>query len=80
MRRDLTLAAGTTEIACDLERVPLPKGRYSVWFGAFEGSGADLVPWRPVTDVDVYGPDLDPSPNGVVRLAPVHVSTRWETG
>jgi len=80
VRRDLTLAAGTTEIACDLERVPLPKGRYSVWFGAFEGSGADLVPWRPVTDVDVYGPDLDPSPNGVVRLAPVHVSTRWETG
>lgn len=78
VRREVTLAAGETEIACDLDRLPLPRGRYSVWFGAFEGSGADLVPWRPVADIDVHGPDLDPAPSGVMRLAPVHVTTRWD--
>jgi hypothetical protein len=43
----------------------------------FEPGGDDVVPWRPVADVDVHGPDLDPAPNGVVRLAPVHVNSEW---
>jgi len=78
VQRDVMLAAGTSEILCNIDRLPLPKGRYSVWFGAFETHGNDLVPWRPISDVDVHGPELMPSPNGVVRLAPVHVTTRWE--
>jgi ABC-type polysaccharide/polyol phosphate transport system ATPase subunit len=79
VQRDVALVAGTTHIECSVERLPLPRGRYSVWFGAFDPHGGDLVPWRPVTHVDVHGPGLDPAPSGVVRLAPVHVTTRWQT-
>jgi len=80
LRRDAALVAGTTEVRCAIEHVPLPRGRYSVWFGAFDAGGGDLVPWHPVADVDVHGPGLDPMPSGVVRLAPVHVSATWDIG
>jgi hypothetical protein len=43
----------------------------------FDGRGEDLLAWRPVTDVDVVGPDLDVTPSGVVRLAPVQVDATW---
>jgi ABC-type polysaccharide/polyol phosphate transport system ATPase subunit len=79
LRRDTTLRKGETELRCEIERVPLPRGRYSVWFGAFAARGGrDLVPWQPIADVDVHGPGLDPVPSGVVRLAPVHVQATWE--
>jgi len=78
LRRDSTLRDGTTSLQCGIEHVPLPRGRYSVWFGAFAPGGIDLVPWQPVADVDVHGPFLDPLPSGVVRLAPVHVQATWE--
>jgi len=79
LRRDTALRKGETELRCEIERVPLPRGRYSVWFGAFAvRGGSDLVPWQPVADVDVHGPGLDPVPSGVVRLAPVHVQATWE--
>jgi ABC-2 type transport system ATP-binding protein len=80
LRRDTSLRKGTNSLRCAIERVPLPRGRYSVWFGAFDRSGGDLVPWHPVADVDVHGPDLDPAPSGVVRLAPVHVQATWDAG
>jgi len=79
LRRDTTLCEGTTVLRCEIEHVPLPRGRYSVWFGAFDRAGGDLVPWHPVSDVDVHGPALDPAPSGVVRLAPVHVQATWDT-
>jgi ABC-2 type transport system ATP-binding protein len=79
VRRDTTLREGTTSVACRFDNVPLPRGRYSVWFGAFDPHGTDLVSWQPVADVDVHGPMLDPAPSGVVRLAPVHVHATWDT-
>jgi ABC-2 type transport system ATP-binding protein len=79
LRRDTTLREGTMQLRCEIERVPLPRGRYSVWFGAFDRGGGDIVPWHPITDVDVHGPGLDPAPSGVVRLAPVHVQASWDT-
>lgn len=79
VQRETTLRRGSTSLACRFDRVPLPRGRYSVWFGAFDGAGGDLVPWQPVADVDVHGPMLDPAPSGVVRLAPVHVRATWNS-
>ena len=78
LRRDLHLAAGTTEIRCLIRRLPLPRGRFYLWLGAFDKAGHDLLPWHPVTHFDVAGPDLDRAPRGVVRLAPVHVEAAWE--
>jgi ABC-2 type transport system ATP-binding protein len=77
LRHDVQLTQGESAVKCVLERLPLPGGRFAVWFGVFDGRGEDLVPWRPVADVDVLGPDLDPMPSGVVRLAPVHVDATW---
>ena len=34
--------------------------------------------WQPVAHFDVIGPDLDASPAGIVRLAPVHVAATWD--
>jgi ABC-type polysaccharide/polyol phosphate transport system ATPase subunit len=79
VRRDTTLRKGATALGCRFDQVPLPQGRYSVWFGAFDRAGGDLVPWHPVADVDVHGPMLDPAPSGVVRLAPVHVRATWDS-
>jgi hypothetical protein len=73
------LRKGETAVGCRFDQVPLPRGRYSVWFGAFDRAGGDLVPWHPVADVDVHGPMLDPAPSGVVRLAPVHVRATWDS-
>ncbi|MFI5053491.1 MAG: ABC transporter ATP-binding protein [Acidimicrobiia bacterium] len=73
----LELTPGRRRVECVLSRLPLPRGRFAVWFGIFDGSGEDLVAWRPVTNLDVVGPDLDATPSGVVRLAPVHVDASW---
>ena len=77
LRRDVALVTGTTTLRCELERIPLPRGRFAVWFGIFDTNGEDLLGWRPVADVDVHGPDLDATPSGVMRLAPVHVQATW---
>jgi hypothetical protein len=37
-----------------------------------------VITWQPVASVDVGGPDLDPVPRAVVRLAPVHVPSTWD--
>jgi hypothetical protein len=42
--------------------------------------GRDLVPWRPVAELDVMGPTMDPAPGGVARAAPVVVDAAWEIG
>jgi ABC-2 type transport system ATP-binding protein len=77
LRRDLQLSPGRNTVGCVLARLPLPRGRFAVWFGMFDRSGEDLLAWRPITDVDVVGPDLDVTPSGVVRLAPVQVDATW---
>jgi hypothetical protein len=56
----------------------LPRGRFYVWVGVFDGN-RDLLPWQPAASFDVIGAELDSTPPGIVRLAPVHVDVAWET-
>jgi hypothetical protein len=79
-REHASLAAGTNEVRCELPRLPLPRGRYYVWFGAVDHArgGLQLMPWSPLHHFDVFGPELDPPPTAVVRRAPVHTEVQWD--
>jgi ABC-type polysaccharide/polyol phosphate transport system ATPase subunit len=77
LRHDLHLSSGKTQVSCHIPRLPLPRRRYYLWVG-MTGKGGDLLPWQPAAHLDVSGPDLDEAPVGVVRLAPIHVESRWE--
>ena len=78
-REHASLTAGENEVRCELPRLPLPRGRYYVWFGAVDHArgGLQLMPWSPLHHFDVFGPDLDPPPTAVVRRAPVHAEVHW---
>ena len=65
------------DVRCHIEHLPLPRGRYYLWVGILTRQG-DPMGWQPVAHFDVIGPDLDESPAGIVRLAPVHVAARWD--
>jgi ABC-type polysaccharide/polyol phosphate transport system ATPase subunit len=78
LRRDLTMPVGELEIRCVIPRLPLPRGRYWLWAGVFEGFNHDTLPWQPVARFDVAGPNPDGGPQGIVCLAPVHVEAAWE--
>ena len=65
------------DVRCTIERLPLPRGRYYLWVGVLSKLG-DPMGWQPLTHFDVIGPDLDDSPAGIVRLAPVHVAASWD--
>jgi ABC-type polysaccharide/polyol phosphate transport system ATPase subunit len=78
VRRAVFVREGETEIRCLLGHLPLPRGRFCVWLGMFDGKGNDFVAWHPTAYFDVFGPDLDAPPRGVLRLAPVHVDATWE--
>jgi ABC-type polysaccharide/polyol phosphate transport system ATPase subunit len=75
VRRDVYLSAADTRIRCSVPSLPLPRGRFYLWAAVFDV--VDLMPWQPVTQFDVMGPDLDPAPRAVVRLAPVHSEAAW---
>lgn len=77
LRRDLQLRSGETEVQCHVPRIPLPRGRFYLWAGILDARAHDLLPWHPVTHFDVSGPDLDPTPRAIARLAPIHVSAEW---
>jgi ABC-type polysaccharide/polyol phosphate transport system ATPase subunit len=72
------LAAGETEVRCTIPHLPLPRGRFYLWLGIFGESLTDLLPWHPVSQFGVHGPDLVPAPLGIVRLAPIEVAPTWE--
>ena len=79
LQRDTHLTAGETEIRCLIPRLPLPRGRFYLWLGiSNKRQKRDLIAWQPASHFDVAGPDLDPTPRAVVRLAPVHVESHWE--
>jgi ABC-type polysaccharide/polyol phosphate transport system ATPase subunit len=78
LRRDILLTAGETRARCAIRSLPLPRGRFYLWVGMFEGGKRDPLPWHPATYFDVAGPGLDAAPRGIVRLAPVHVDADWE--
>jgi ABC-type polysaccharide/polyol phosphate transport system ATPase subunit len=71
------LPAGEAKLRCLIPHLPLPRGRFYLWFGIFEHSG-DLLAWHPVSQFDVLGPDLSPTPRGVVRLSPIELAPTWE--
>jgi len=75
VRRDLHLPAGETRTRCSIKSLPLPRGRYYIWATVFDI--VDFMPWQPVAHFDVIGPDLDPAPTALVRLAPVHAEATW---
>lgn len=76
VRRDLHLRAGETGARCSIAHLPLPRGHYYLWAALLDV--VDLLPWQPVAQFDVMGPDLDQAPRAVVRLAPVHTEATWE--
>ena len=77
--REIIIPPGTTSISCAVERLPVPRGRYSLWVGIWEKweDGNELLGWQPAANFEVYGPRLDRAPRAVVRLAPVYVETDW---
>jgi ABC-type polysaccharide/polyol phosphate transport system ATPase subunit len=77
--REIIIPPGTTSIRCTVERMPVPRGRYSLWMGIWENweDGNELLGWQPAANFEVYGPRLDRAPRAVVRLAPVYVETDW---
>jgi ABC-type polysaccharide/polyol phosphate transport system ATPase subunit len=79
-RQHASLAAGDNEVRCSLPHLPLPRGRYYLWFGVVDHArgGMQLLPWQPLKHFDVFGPDLDPPPTAVVRRAPVHAEVTWD--
>jgi hypothetical protein len=75
--RETLFPAGETEVRCTIPYLPLPRGRFYLWLGVFEQTG-DLLPWHPVSQFDVLGPELVETPRGVVRLAPIELASTWE--
>jgi ABC-type polysaccharide/polyol phosphate transport system ATPase subunit len=78
LRRDIQLAVGETKARCAIRSLPLPRGRFYLWVGIFEGGKRDPLPWHPASRFEVAGPNLDAAPRGIVALAPVHVDAAWE--
>jgi ABC-type polysaccharide/polyol phosphate transport system ATPase subunit len=76
---EAALRPGDVRVRCEIGSLPLPRGRFYLWLGAYEGTqhGAELMSWQPVASFDVHGPEIDPTPLAVVRLAPVHLPSQW---
>jgi ABC-type polysaccharide/polyol phosphate transport system ATPase subunit len=77
--REALLDQGETAVHCSIPSLPLPRGRYYVWIGIYKNwtNGTELLGWQPLTEFDVYGPELDAAPTAVVRLSPLHVESSW---
>ena len=77
IHRDIYFGTDDVEARCHIKALPLARGRYYLWVGAFGGGKRDLLAWHPAAHFDVLGPDLDAAPRAVARLAPVHVDADW---
>jgi ABC-2 type transport system ATP-binding protein len=78
VRRHLDLPKGTSKLSCVLDRVPIARGHYALWGGAYGTDGRALADWQPLVTFHAEGEDLSPAPRAVVRLAPVVVDAHWE--
>jgi ABC-type polysaccharide/polyol phosphate transport system ATPase subunit len=72
------LSPGPNDFRCLIDNLPLPRGRYYTWVGAFASSGPSSMRWHPVAPLDVVGPVRQPPPKGVMLLSPVHVTASWQ--
>jgi hypothetical protein len=78
LTRRLRLCHGRNELRCLVDNLPLPRGRYYVWMGAFDQGGVSRMRWHPAAPLDVEGSPRQPPPRGVMLLSPVHVSASWD--
>jgi ABC-type polysaccharide/polyol phosphate transport system ATPase subunit len=78
--RETLIEPGRTRVQCTIPSLPLPSGKYYLWGGVYKDwtQGEELVGWQPLTEFDVYGPELDAAPRAIVRLSPLHVDSNWE--
>jgi ABC-type polysaccharide/polyol phosphate transport system ATPase subunit len=77
--REAHVKPGRMRVSCSITNMPLPMGRYYLWGAAYRNwtNGEELLPWQPLAQFDVYGPDLDAAPRAIVRLSPIHADSRW---
>jgi ABC-type polysaccharide/polyol phosphate transport system ATPase subunit len=80
--REAILEPGETRVKCSIPSLPLPRGKYYLWGGIYKDwtQGEELIAWQPLTEFDMYGPELDAAPRAVVRLSPIHVESSWAIG
>jgi ABC-type polysaccharide/polyol phosphate transport system ATPase subunit len=78
--REAIVEPGQTRVKCSIPSLPLPSGKYYLWGGVYRNwtQGEELVAWQPLTEFDIYGPELDAAPRAIVRLSPLHVASEWE--
>ena len=65
-------------LCCNITQLPVGAGNYSLWLGAFSADHTVVLPWQSFGHLGVGGPELTPTPTGVVRLSPVYVPATWE--
>ncbi|MFJ5886403.1 polysaccharide ABC transporter ATP-binding protein [Kitasatospora cineracea] len=78
---EIRLTGGDHRVACVIPRLPLPRGRYTLWTGVYsigKTDGGTLMSWHSAGQFDVFGPMLDTPPRAVVMAAPVFVPHQWE--
>ncbi|WP_371495603.1 ABC transporter ATP-binding protein [Kitasatospora sp. NBC_00374] len=78
---EVRLTGDDRRIACVIPRLPVPRGRYTLWAGVYsigKTDGGTLMSWHSVGQFDVFGPMLDTPPRAVVLAAPVFVPHQWE--
>lgn len=78
---EVRLTGEDHQVACVIPRLPLPRGRYTLWAGVYSigrTDGGTLMSWHSVGQFDVFGPMLDSPPRAVVLAAPVFVPHHWE--
>jgi lipopolysaccharide transport system ATP-binding protein len=76
-RRNLLLPEGESRHTLHLPRLPVPRGRYFLWFAAYTMRREELSAWQPIGPLNVVGLKMDQTPQAIVRLAPFYVEGSW---
>ncbi|WP_377272541.1 ABC transporter ATP-binding protein [Peterkaempfera sp. SMS 1(5)a] len=77
---EIRLDGADRKVSCTIPRLPLPRGRYTLWAGVYSigrTDGGTLMSWHSAGQFDVFGPMLDTPPRAVVLAAPVFVPHHW---
>jgi ABC-2 type transport system ATP-binding protein len=78
LTESVALLEGRNVVRVTAQSLPLPRGRYYVWIGAFTETGTEMA-WHPAGPLDVTGPRRAATPRGVMVHSPIHVPARWDT-
>jgi ABC-2 type transport system ATP-binding protein len=71
------LRNGHTTLRCTIDSLPLPRGRFFMWSGAYDTSGRRIMTWHPVAPMSVTGVDRIQPPTGVQLMSPITVKASW---